>query len=634
MKENEGLIYIMNDYKKIKDLIDNYKIISFDIFDTLLKRNTIKPVDIFELVEKKYNLKNKNKICEFKKLRIEAESIARRNSDKEDILLEDIYKEINLDDSVALNLMEIELNIEEEFLMQNIEMKKIYDYALYKGKEIIIISDMYLPKKFIESILNKCGYKDYSKIYISSESGYLKATGKLFKHILEVNNIKPKEIIHIGDAKKGDWIMPKMYGIKSIKINTFNNNLIYRNENNININDSIISAFINNRCADDRYIEIGKETLGPLIFGFCYWLHSKVQELNIDKLLFFSRDGYLLKKAYDIMYPNNNTEYVYVSRRSLTVPLLHKKNNKEEILKSIPLNRFTKISVVIDRLGLNVDKYTEVIQQYGFELDSILSENEYLNDDNFDKLFMKIKEDVCKNSKEEYENFKKYINNFNIDGNIAIIDIGWKGTMQKAFDSLLSQCNLQYNLYGFYLGTLYNKNSYGYIFEEEGIDEFFELMSFTGLFELLFSGIHGSVKRYKELGKIEFYDFEFDSDDKARKDYQYITKIQEGAIEFINEFSESIYKNYVLWDKKLAFEAIKRLGINPKKKELTLFGDMYFFDNEQQYLAKPNYKSILNYKKFKRNLSLSTWKIGYLRRMIRISFPYLELYKFLRKRVQ
>ena len=33
----------------------------------------------------------------------------------------------------------------------------------------------------------------------------------------------------------------------------------------------------------------------------------------------------LLKKAYDIMYPNNNTEYVYVSRRSLTVPLLHKK---------------------------------------------------------------------------------------------------------------------------------------------------------------------------------------------------------------------------------------------------------------------------------------------------------------------
>ena len=82
---------------------------------------------------------------------------------------------------------------------------------------------------------------------------------------------------------------------------------------------------------------------------------------------------------------------------------------------------------------------------------------------------------------------------------------------------------------------------------------FFELMSFTGLFELLFSGIHGSVKRYKELGKIEFYDFEFDSDDKARKDYQYITKIQEGAIEFINEFSESIYKNYVLWDKKSSF---------------------------------------------------------------------------------
>lgn len=135
MKENEGLIYIMNDYKKIKDLIDNYKIISFDIFDTLLKRNTIKPIDIFELVEKKYNLKNKNKICEFKKNRIEAEFIARRNSDKEDILLEDIYKEINLDDSAALSLMEIELNIEEEFLMQNIEMKKYMIMLFIKVKK-------------------------------------------------------------------------------------------------------------------------------------------------------------------------------------------------------------------------------------------------------------------------------------------------------------------------------------------------------------------------------------------------------------------------------------------------------------------------------------------------------------------
>lgn len=268
----------MNNYRKIQNVVDNYKIISFDIFDTLLKRNVMKPSDIFCLVEKEYNLYNEKKILDFKKLRIEAESAARMKSSKEDVLLEDIYKELGVEDIVAIKLMEIELKIEQDFLMPNQDMKTIYEYALSKGKKIIIVSDMYLSKTFIQSILSRCGYKNYSDIYISSEIGYLKSSGKLFKHIIKLNNFNPKDILHIGDAKKGDWLMPKLYGIKSIKLDTFDNNLIYTDTSNMDISKSIVSAFINNRYVDDRYSQIGSETLGPLIFGFCEWLHSKAKD--------------------------------------------------------------------------------------------------------------------------------------------------------------------------------------------------------------------------------------------------------------------------------------------------------------------------------------------------------------------
>ncbi|OOP73816.1 HAD family hydrolase [Clostridium beijerinckii] len=624
----------MNNYRKIQNIVDGYKIISFDIFDTLLKRNVMKPSDIFYLVEKEYNLENEKKILNFKKLRVEAESTARMKSNKEDILLSEIYKELDVEDIVATKLMEIELKIEQDFLMANQDIKTIYEYALSKGKKIIIISDMYLPKKFIESILHRCGYKNYTEIYISSEIGYLKSSGKLFQYILKLNKFNPKDILHIGDAKKGDWLMPKLYGIKSIKLNTFDNHLIYTDENNMDINKSIITAFINNRYVDDRYNQIGSETLGPLIWGFCEWLHSKVEELNINTLLFFARDGYLIKKAYDIIYPDDNTEYVYVSRRSLTVPLLYIKKSKEEILKTIPLNRFTKLSVVIDRLGLDSREYKEIVQQCGFRLDSILSKEEYFEDDNFNKLFETIKEDIYNNSNTEYKNFIEYINKFDVSGNVAIIDIGWKGTMQRAFDSLLSKCNFKYNLYGFYLGTLDNNNSYGYIFNGENDEKFYELVSFTGLFELMFSGVHGSVKKYNDEGSVELYDFEFDCDEKSRKDYEYIKKIQNGAIEFIYKFADSHYNKYLTWSNDLAFEAIKNFGIAPSKKDLYTLGDMYFFDNEKQYLAKPNLKYLFSPERLKKDLSLSTWKIGYLRRLIKISFPYLKLYKFLRKRVQ
>lgn len=624
----------MNYYEKIKNMLDNYKIISFDIFDTLLKRNVMKPSDVFELVEEIYNSNSENKVINFKKIRIKAESIARMKSNKEDILLNDIYKELNLGEKVSCELMKIELNVESDLLMENIDIKKIYDYALSKGKYILLISDMYLPKEFIESILHRCGYENYTEIYISSEIGYLKSSGKLFEHIIKSNKLNPKDILHIGDALKGDWLMPKLYGIKSIKIKTLNNHLIYMDEDNNNINKSMIAAFINNRYIDDRYIEIGAETLGPLIFGFCEWLHSRVKELNIDTLLFFARDGYLIKKAYDIIYPNENTEYVYVSRRSLTVPLLYKKKSKDEILKTIPLNRFTKLSVVMDRLGLDSNKYEEIIQQCDLRLDSVFSKKEYFENNNFNKLFEIIKEDIYNNSNDEYKNFMEYINKIDISGNIAIIDIGWKGTMQRAFNSLLSDCNFKYNLYGFYLGTLDNDNSYGYIFNGEDDKKFYELVSFTGLFELMFSGIHGSVKKYKDGGNVELYDFEFDCDEKSRKDYEYIKKMQNGAIDFIYKFANSPYNKYVTWDNDLAFEAIRNLGITPKKEDLLKLGDMYFFDNEKQYLAKPNLKYLCNPQKLKKDLSLSTWKIGYLRRLIKISFPYLKLYKFLRKRVQ
>ena len=38
--------------------INKYKYISFDIFDTLIKRNVEKPEDIFKIVEKKLQIEN------------------------------------------------------------------------------------------------------------------------------------------------------------------------------------------------------------------------------------------------------------------------------------------------------------------------------------------------------------------------------------------------------------------------------------------------------------------------------------------------------------------------------------------------------------------------------------------------
>ena len=48
------------------------------------------------------------------------------------------------------------------------------EYAIAQGKEVAIISDMYLPSEIITDILNSLGIKGYTKLYVSCDYGVSK----------------------------------------------------------------------------------------------------------------------------------------------------------------------------------------------------------------------------------------------------------------------------------------------------------------------------------------------------------------------------------------------------------------------------------------------------------------------------
>ena len=62
-------------------MFDEYRIVTFDIFDTLVKRNVYSPVDVFQLIEKQYNLEHTIKIKGFASERSAAEQKARSTYD-------------------------------------------------------------------------------------------------------------------------------------------------------------------------------------------------------------------------------------------------------------------------------------------------------------------------------------------------------------------------------------------------------------------------------------------------------------------------------------------------------------------------------------------------------------------------
>ena len=62
------------DNNDLERVLESYNYISFDVFDTLIKRNVGRPEDIFEIIEQSTNINS------FKEKRINAEFRARSKS--------------------------------------------------------------------------------------------------------------------------------------------------------------------------------------------------------------------------------------------------------------------------------------------------------------------------------------------------------------------------------------------------------------------------------------------------------------------------------------------------------------------------------------------------------------------------
>lgn len=209
---------IESDLNRIKKAINKYSVISFDIFDTLLQRIVSTPSDVFDLVEKEYNKLSSIPIRGFKQIRIEAELKSKKQSLTEETNIYSIYNMLPYDKEVRDLLLQLELKIERIELSARQEIKALYDYAAFLRKEVIIISDMYLPVGFIEEILYANGYRYHSKLYVSSATGVLKSTGNMFRFVLKNTGYRTQDVLHIGDNILGDYICPKSLKIKSICI--------------------------------------------------------------------------------------------------------------------------------------------------------------------------------------------------------------------------------------------------------------------------------------------------------------------------------------------------------------------------------------------------------------------------------
>ncbi|MBQ6887275.1 MAG: HAD-IA family hydrolase [Lachnospiraceae bacterium] len=430
-----------------------YDIISFDIFDTLIFRPFSSPTDLFYLLGEKLNIMN------FKDIRMQQEWLTRQESYKQyghyEVTLQEIWKRIEYEVGiVAEKGMYTEQQLELSLCYANHFMHKVFQRLQQMGKTIIIISDMYLSKKFLNRLLRNCGYDGYERLYVSCEYGKNKGTGELFQ-LVKKDFQADMRFIHVGDNEKSDIKMADRAGFST---------LYYPNVNRmaLSMRPYDMSAIVGGayRGIVDNHIykgdiysmeyEYGYIYGGLFVLGYCKFIHDYSIRHGIDKLLFLSRDGDILKKVYDYLYPNecNRTEYVYWSRKAATK--LMAEEDKHDFFRRFIYHKVNQGYTIADVLKTMELKDTSNIASMELE--------EELTDNNADILRKHIEENWVKVRGvyiSQQSAAKRYYADILSGSSRAVaVDIGWAGSGALALSHLVEKVwNIPCEITGIIAGT-------------------------------------------------------------------------------------------------------------------------------------------------------------------------------------
>ena len=351
-------------YESLKKAIlwEKHKVISFDLFDTLIMRPFYDPTDVLFFVAKEAEkIVPFLKETTFKQCRLQADNLARKKMHGSEVTLTQIYDclaEIcNISNESAKKIQQVEEELELKYCYARNVGKELFDLAISTGKTVIIVSDMYLETKTVQAILDKNGYKGYNNLYLSSETKTLKADGKMYKTVISSVDAHPDEILHIGDNWNNDIVTASKYGIKTFflprAIETFENGISdiytgnsahpFKNKDRTSINSTDSMRQLPLRCAvgiaanklfdnpftpfqessnfnGDSYY-MGYYALGMHVLGLAKWIHKTAKNNGYEKIVFLARDGKMLKDVFDYLCKKTNspikTEYFYATRKAL-----------------------------------------------------------------------------------------------------------------------------------------------------------------------------------------------------------------------------------------------------------------------------------------------------------------------------
>lgn len=450
---------------KIQDKLNQHseiKVISFDIFDTILFRMVCKPVDVFEIVgekaiEKGYLSEYISPVI-YRNLRIEAERKARVIKKKKckstEVTLDEIIEALPDYCCNKKELLLLELKTEQDVCWLNPDIYDVMDFlGKHKEYKVILTSDMYLTQRQLKNILVNNGLVTdiFEKIFVSCEHRADKKSGTLFEEIIKEMNIEPNELLHIGDNFQSDMASASNVGINTVLYDVISSDtyteFVMENIKYGRLCKELYALRKYTVQKGDDYegekkewFRFGAMIMGPLMTGVSEWVLDIAEKEKVNNIYPLMREGMiisrLLKQANEYRKNDVCVQPMYVSRKALFLPGI-KIWNEDNYDKIYEIKQGT-IGAVLDMFGLSdaeLDKYREInlVDCGKIKIGNVLL-TDYLRQYLLSK---SVSEKIQNIIDKECEKFDKYLERLNVNGRFITIDLGMKGTMQEALSKYL-----------------------------------------------------------------------------------------------------------------------------------------------------------------------------------------------------
>lgn len=663
--------------QRFADTLREVDLVTFDVFDTALVRGVARPEDVFLHVGIEARARGilphgQIEVADFARARRQAERDARREAWNArgwvEIRLEEIHArlaaQLQLDMSRMQALMALERKIEQAHGLRNPFVAQLFQQARNAGKKVGFISDMYLDEALVARLLEQAGYAGYDFLLVSSTSRETKASGSLFKRVLDTHKVPSRKWLHVGDNPDSDVRLARSLGIQAIHyekcaVQLKAHPVMGRRAGvasphggaiEARLFRSIVNGLIAARCfttpdasrarvesGGDFWCEWGYQHAGPLLAGFGSWLIRETRHQGYRDAYFLSRDGYLIKEVVDRMLRADpgtahavRTHYLYASRRVFNLAAIESLD--EEALDFL-ISGTSRMSPrqFLARIDIDIEGHLDTVAKVGFSSPDEIVEGG-AGYGRLRALLQELGETVLARAQSGLGILREYFAEEGLldSGHVAIVDLGWHGTLQNAMARLIRRMGATTTLAGYYMGTFLPAKRYaergqemhGYLCEEgHPANLLAAIKTSVELFEWIFSAPHGSVCDFRSGTQgVEpvFADFAFES---AR--WEAASAMQAGALRFVEDYL-AIWQGQTL-PAVPPEEAVRNFHAalsRPTPEEARRLGGLQHAEGfgrvaVPRYIGKPlgSLWNPLGYRNLLFGYRASFWRQGYLRNL-------------------